>query len=70
MSGRKYGPTRGELVFRACFSVVGLCALAAAVVLRGLPEGPGLIEVVGVAGALFGGTLVLSLWKLLKRDHP
>lgn len=67
---RKFGPTRGELIFRAVFSVFGLCFMGVAIWLRGVPEGPGLVEVVGVAVALFGGTLVLSLWRLIKRDHP
>ncbi len=35
-----YGPTRGELKFRAAVSVVGLAFLGLAIALRGLPEGP------------------------------
>lgn len=70
MSGRKFGPSRGELIFRAVFSVAGLAFLGLAVAIRGLPEGPGLVEVLGLGLALFGGTLVLSVWKLIKRDHP
>jgi hypothetical protein len=67
---RKFGPSRGELIFRAVFSVAGLAFLGLAVALRGVPEGPGLVEVLGLGLALFGGTLVLSVWKLVKRDHP
>ena len=66
----KYGPSRGELIFRAAFSVAGLAFLALALALRGIPQGPGLIEVLGIALLVFGGTLVLSLWKLARRDHP
>jgi len=51
---RQFGPSRGELM----------------VWKRGVPDGPALVEVVGVAVALFGGTLALSIWRLIKRDHP
>lgn len=67
---REFGPTRGELIFRAVVSVFGLAFVGLAVWYRGLPEGPALFEVIGVAGALFGGTLGLSVWRLIKRDHP
>lgn len=66
---KKFGPSRGELIFRLCFSLAGLALLAVALALRGLPEGPGLIEVVGLAGTFFGGTAVLSIRALLRRDH-
>ena len=67
---RQFGPWRGELVFRDFVSVFGLAFVGFAVWYRGLPEGPGLFEVIGVAGALFGGTLGLSIWRLITRDHP
>lgn len=67
---RQFGPTRGELIFRAVISVFGLALVGFAVWYRGIPEGPALFEVIGVAGALFGGTLALSIWRLIKRDHP
>ena len=67
---RRFGPTRGELRFRAGFSVFGLGLLAYALFHRGLPEGPGLVEVVGLAGLMFGGSLFLSVRKLIRRDHP
>ncbi|MFN4155736.1 MAG: hypothetical protein ACK4HF_13860 [Paracoccaceae bacterium] len=57
----KYGPTRGEYMIRLVISLGGLCLLAAAIVLRGWPEGPGLIEVVGFAGLFFGGSAVMAL---------
>jgi xanthosine utilization system XapX-like protein len=38
--------------------------------LRGVPQGPAIVEVVGLAGVMFGGSLALSVWKLIKRDHP
>ena len=66
----KYGPGRGELIFRAAFSAAGLGFLALALALRGIPQGPGLIEVLGIALLVFGGTLGLSVWKLLRRDYP
>jgi xanthosine utilization system XapX-like protein len=67
---RKYGPSRGELTFRAAFSAAGLGLLGVALMLRGVPQGPAIVEVVGLAGVMFGGSLALSVWKLIKRDHP
>lgn len=65
---RKFGPTRGELKFRLAFSLAGLGLLGVALYLRGLPEGPGLVEVVGVSVLFFGGTAVLAIRGLLRRD--
>lgn len=64
----RFGPSRGEWWFRLAFSVAGLALLSALLAIRGLPEGPGLVEVVGLAGAFFGGTLVLSI-RALWRDR-
>ena len=66
---RQFGPSRGELIFRAIVSVFGLAFVSFVVWKRGVPDGPALVEVVGVAVALFGGTLALSIWRLVKRDH-
>lgn len=66
---KKYGPSRGELVFRLVFSLGGLMLIGAAIALRGMPEGPALVEVVGLGGAFFGGTAILSARALLRRDH-
>jgi hypothetical protein len=62
----KYGPSRGEDKFRILVSILGLCFVAYVVTVRGLPSGPAIVEVVGLAGALFGGTIFFSgrrLWK-------
>jgi hypothetical protein len=67
---RKFGPTRGELIFRAVFSVGGLGLMGFALWFRGIPDGPALVEVVGLASLMFGGSLLHALWKLWKRDHP
>lgn len=61
---KKYGPTKGELQFRAAFSVLGLVAIGVLVAVRGVPKGPGLVEVFGIALLFFGGTLVHALWRL------
>ncbi|KNG92334.1 hypothetical protein [Pseudaestuariivita atlantica] len=61
-----HGPTRGELLFRLAFSLAGLVLLAVALFVRGVPQGPALVEVVVVAGGFFGGTAVWTLWKLGK----
>lgn len=60
------GPGRGELWFRLVFSLVGLALLAFAIGVRGWPPAPALFEVIGVAGAFFGGTALWALWKLFK----
>lgn len=65
-----FGPSRGELVFRSVVSVFGLAFLGVVLWWRGVPDGPALIEVVGVTVVFFGGTLALSVWRLIKRDHP
>ena len=66
---KKFGPSRGELIFRLVFSLAGLVMLGVLLAVRGIPEGPGLVEVVGLAGAFFGGTVVLSIRALLRGDH-
>ena len=60
----KYGPTRGELWFRMAVGLVGFTVLIAAVSARGMPSGPALVEVVGIGGVFFGGTVVWAAWKL------
>ena len=62
----KYGPTRGELWFRLLAGIVGFVLLIAAVTARGVPSGPALVEVVGLGGIFFGGTVLWSAWKLWK----
>lgn len=61
----KYGPTVGELRFRIAVSVAGLAFMGFAVWYRGIPRGPALVEVVGLATLFFGGTLVLSVRRLI-----
>jgi hypothetical protein len=62
----KFGPTRGELQFRIVVSIFGLCLMVFAIWYRGLPEGPALVEVVGLASVFFGGTLILSVRRLIQ----
>ena len=62
----RFGPSRGELKFRLAASCVGLCLMMAALFLRGVPTGPAFVEVVGIAGAFFGGTAVWSLYRLYR----
>jgi hypothetical protein len=63
----KYGPTRKEHLFRLVFSLGGLALMAVGLAIRGLPEGPGLIEVVGLTTLFFGGTAILSLRALFRK---
>lgn len=62
----KFGPSRSEIKFKMYASLIGLSLLVAALAFRGLPTGPAMFEVVGIAGAFFGGTLVWSIVKLRK----
>jgi hypothetical protein len=63
----KFGPTRGEHLFRLIFSIFGLGCIGVLFAVHGVPRGPGLVEVVGIAGAFFGGTAVLSARALLRK---
>ncbi|WP_299599798.1 hypothetical protein [uncultured Tateyamaria sp.] len=65
----KHCPTRGDLLFRFWFSLAGFSLLIGALVFRGIPQGPAGWEVIGLATLFFGGTLVWTLWKLIRRDH-
>ena len=60
----RFDPSPAELKFRLWASVAGLCMLIGAIAFRGLPKGPAMIEIVGIASAFFGGTLIWSLRKL------
>ncbi len=62
----KFGPSRGELWGRLVFSLAGLGLLSVAIGLRGIPDGPALVEVVGFGSVFFGGTAVWSAWRLFK----
>lgn len=66
----RFGPTRGELWFRLVVSVAGLALVGVAVAIRGIPSGPGLIEVLAIPLLLFGGTIFFAARKLIRRDHP
>ncbi len=62
----RFGPSRGELKFRLVVSVAGFALMVFALFYRGIPEGPAIVEVVGLAGLFFGGSAVWSairLWK-------
>jgi hypothetical protein len=61
----KYGPSRGELWFRAGFSVAGLALLVAGISRNGV-SGPAWFEIVGIGCGFFGGSLIWTLWKLWK----
>ena len=40
-----------------------------ALLYRGLPQGPGGWEAIGLGTLFFGGTFAWSFWKLIKGDH-
>jgi xanthosine utilization system XapX-like protein len=64
MMPSKFDPPRRELWFRLYVGIGGLCLLAVALWLHGIPTGPAFVEVVGLSGIFFGGTVVWSAWKL------
>ncbi|MCK0150358.1 hypothetical protein MWU54_10015 [Marivita sp. S6314] len=63
-----HGPTRKELWFRLIFSLFGLVLLAVAVAVRGIANAAALVEVVGIAGAFFGGTAIWTAVKLRRQS--
>lgn len=67
---RKYGPTRGELWFRLGVSAAGLVFLLVAVAITGIPSGPAMFELFGIAGLFLGGTIVWAGRRLILRLHP
>jgi hypothetical protein len=58
--------TRGEAWLRLALSATGLALIAGILVVQGLPEGPGLVEVVGVAGLFLGWLAVTALRRLMR----
>jgi hypothetical protein len=66
----RFGPTRGELWFWLWTSAGGLGLVAFAILFRGLPSGPALAEVVGLAGLVFGYLGGRSIKRLIRREHP
>ncbi len=66
----RFGPTRGELWFWLWVSVGGLGLMATALALRGMPTGPALFEVVGLATLVFGYLGLRSVKRLIRRQHP
>ncbi|MCX7286136.1 MAG: hypothetical protein NTW20_00865 [Rhodobacterales bacterium] len=66
----RFGPTRGELWVWLWISTGGLGLMAVALVIRGLPSGPALAEVVGVASLVFGYLGGRSIKRLIRREHP
>lgn len=63
----KFGPSRGEWIFRLVFSIAGMGMIAALIAIRGIPKGPALVEVVGIAGLFFAGTAVMAIRALRRR---
>jgi len=66
----RFGPTRGELWFWLWVSIGGFGLLAVALFLRGIPQGPAIAEVVGLATVVFGYLGSRSVKRLIRREHP
>ena len=63
------GPTRNELWFRLIFSLVGLVLLGITIAVRGIANSAALVEVIGIAGAFFGGTAIWTIMKLRRKTE-
>lgn len=66
----RFAPTRGELWVWLWLSAGGFGLMAVALVVRGIPEGPAIAEVVGLAGLVFGYLGGRSVKRLIRREHP
>lgn len=66
MSGR-FGPGRGEHLFRLVFSLAGLALLSVAVWYRGV-TGLASIEIGIFGGGFLAGSALWSAWHLWKRQ--
>jgi FtsH-binding integral membrane protein len=66
----RFGPTRGELWFWLWVSLGGFALMAVALMVRGIPQGPAIAEVVGFATVVFGYLGGRSVKRLLRREHP
>jgi hypothetical protein len=60
--------TRREARVRLAVCAVGFALLAGVFAVRGVPEGPGLIEVAGIAGLFLGWSALGALRRLWRRD--
>lgn len=66
---RKFGPTRGEYVFRAVSGAVILVLVSYALLANGMPKGLMTSESI-LFGTIFGAFLLShSSWKLIRRDY-
>ena len=65
----KYGPSKADLKFRLAFSVAGLAMMVGAIAYRGMPVGPAMFEILGIASVFFGGTAIWTIRKLIKGEY-
>lgn len=63
----KYGPSRGEWLFRLWVGIAGLGLLAVAYALNGI-NGIASLEIALIAGAFFGGSVIVSI-RALRKDR-
>ena len=66
----KYAPSRTELQIWLALSTLGFCLIIAALLTRGIPTGPALIEVVLFPSAFLGWAFARSVKRLIRREHP
>lgn len=66
----RFAPTRGELWFWLWVSLGGFALMGVALAVRGIPQGPAIAEVVGLAVLVFGYLGGRSVKRLIRGEHP
>lgn len=66
----RFAPTRGELWFWLWVSLGGFVLMGVALAVRGIPKGPAIAEVVGLATVVFGYLGGRSIKRLIRGEHP
>jgi len=65
----KFAPSKSDLKFRLAFSIAGLVMLLGAILYRGWPPGPAMVEILIISTAFFGGTALWTTRKLMKGEY-
>ena len=62
----KFGPSRGDIIFRLCMGLFICGLLIVAAIVKGVPTGLVGIELYLFCGAFGVGSVIWSLWKLMR----
>ena len=66
----RFAPTRGELWFWLWVRLPQLEVRGVPLAVRGIPKGPAIAEVVGLATVVFGYLGGRSIKRLIRGEHP